>query len=393
MSDFVGHKENQNLKPFQVNNKEQYYWDIQNIQFTWTGRVDAQIANTFFEESVQLLINAITLFEKGYFDCAFYSLRQSLEVSTTIIYLIDTDNAGHDEDLKKWKNQSKFPMYAQMLKLLTDRGYVFADIKGKMSDYFDEIDDVKKNLNKYVHKQGFGNFYTIRNHHFSSYKDDSSIHTDFEKYLVKCIGAIAVFRLAVDPFPILLGEEEIYKRTDDMMTQAYSEDFVRKYIGDTHIANYKTTDFYKSHYDSIIKEEPKLPSVVDVAKHQWVNKEKIEEILTQRHLLSRYELAAVFLLGIIKSGAKVYSVSGFFTYSSTTPTLRTKLSWSSDDFKNITTESNTYNNPYDEAFLSYVRLFGEDFYLEHNDKITEVEIEFLDGLTIIHNEKKDGASE
>lgn len=392
MSDFIGYKETQNIKPFLVNEKEQYYWDIQNIQFTWTGRADAQIANTFFEESVQLLINAVTLFEKGYFDCAFYSLRQSLEVSTTIIYLIDTNNEGHEEDLKKWKNQSKFPMYAQMLNLLTERGNVFSDIKSKMSEYFKEIEETKNKLNKYVHKQGFGNFYIVRNHSFSGYKDDKSISNDFEKYLIKCIGAIAVFRLAVDPYPILLREEEIYKRTDDMMTQAYSEDFVRKYIGEPHITNYKTTDFYKSHYDSIIKEEPKLPSVVDVVKHQYVDKKKIEEMLTQKHLLNRYELAAVFLLGIIESAAKVYAVGGFFTYSSTTSTVRIKLSWSSDDFKNITLESNTYNNTYDEAFLSYIRLFSEDFYLEHNERLGDEEIEFLNQLTSIHKELNDRAS-
>src|SRR5688572_7744301 len=115
MNEFISNRENQNVKPFVINNKEAYYWDIQNIEFTWTGRVDAQIANTFFQESVQLIINAIALFEKGYFDCAFYSLRQSLEVSTSIIYLIDNDHGDKEEQLENWKSQSKFPMYAQML--------------------------------------------------------------------------------------------------------------------------------------------------------------------------------------------------------------------------------------------------------------------------------------
>lgn len=387
MSDFIRNKENQFIKPFVIHDKEQYYWDIQNIEFSWTARADALVANTFFQESVQLMINAITLFERGYFDCAFYSLRQSLEVSTTIIYLVDNDHDERDAQLKNWRNQSKFPMYAQMLKLLNDRGYAFTDIKNKMSDYFDEITEVKNKLNKYVHKQGFQNFYSIRRQILNPYKNDDSINQDFEKYLSKCIGAVAVFRLAVDPFPILLADEEIYKRTDDMMTQAYPDDFIKKYIGAAHITNYKSTNFYKAHYDAIIKEVPKLPSVVDAVKHHYIDKEKIEEILTQKHLLGRYELGAILLLGTIYSGAVAYADKGFYTYSSTTQSARKKMSWSSDDFEKITAESNTYNNPYDEAFLSCVRLFKEEFYLEHNEKLSDDEIAFLEGVTILHNER------
>lgn len=44
--------------------------------------MDTPYANTFIMESVKLAVNAILLFEMGYFDCAYYSLRQSIEVAT-----------------------------------------------------------------------------------------------------------------------------------------------------------------------------------------------------------------------------------------------------------------------------------------------------------------------
>ena len=67
--DFIEHKESNNLIPLKIENKERYYLDLLNIEHSWTGRLDAQLANTFILESNQLLINAITLFEQGYFDC------------------------------------------------------------------------------------------------------------------------------------------------------------------------------------------------------------------------------------------------------------------------------------------------------------------------------------
>lgn len=86
MSDnFIDYKVSHNLIPLKIENKGKYIRDLRNIEYSWTDRIDALIANTFVLESVQLIINAIELFEKGYFDCAYYSLRQSLEVSTTMV--------------------------------------------------------------------------------------------------------------------------------------------------------------------------------------------------------------------------------------------------------------------------------------------------------------------
>lgn len=42
-------------------------------------------------ELVQLITNAISLFEKGYFDSAYYSLRQSLETALIMVYLSDLE--------------------------------------------------------------------------------------------------------------------------------------------------------------------------------------------------------------------------------------------------------------------------------------------------------------
>lgn len=163
--DFIEHKENENIIPSELPEKEQYYLDLMNIEHSFTGRLDVMFSNDFFREASQLIINAITLYEKGYFDCAFYSLRQLLEISTTIVYFVDDDEVNRKKELKKWRNQERFPQQGQMLNQLQNRKKEFSNIKEKMSLYFEEVEQTKRKLNKYVHKQGFDKFYIIEEIH------------------------------------------------------------------------------------------------------------------------------------------------------------------------------------------------------------------------------------
>lgn len=368
--DFINYKETQYLRPLQLPNKEDYYIDLNNIEDSWTGRMDAQLANTFLLESIRLVINAIVLFEKGYVDCAYYSLRQSLEVSTTMVYLIELEAEYKKKELNKWKSQSRFPMYGQMLKFLKESGKEFADIKEKMEDYFKKIQEVKEFMNKYVHKQGFNTFYIAQNHISGTKDDRDALITDFEKCLISCIGAIAVFRLAIDPFPVLLMDYEIYSRTMELMTEPYSEEFVEKYIGAESIEAYKRTDIYQGYYEYLMNEEQRSPAVVDVTKHQYIDKGKVEEILEQAHLLSKTDFIAVALASLSEKVAKIYSLDGLFPYSTSTRSVRTDFSYHSRVFKGIKDSENHLNIPYDEAFLTYLAFETDDYFVEHNEIFT-----------------------
>lgn len=119
--DLVEKKENENIIPNVLPEKEMYYLDLMNIEDSFIGRIDVLFSNDFFREATQLIVNAITLFEKGYFDCAFYSLRQSLEISTTIIYFVDDNESNRDKKLKIWSNEKRFPQQGQMLNELKNR--------------------------------------------------------------------------------------------------------------------------------------------------------------------------------------------------------------------------------------------------------------------------------
>lgn len=379
---FTSYKETQNLMPLELPDKEIYYRDLVNLEQSWTGRMDAQLANTFIQESVQLIINAIVLFEKGYLDCAYYSLRQSLEISTTMVYLTELEPEIKQKELRKWKNKSRFPMYGQMLKFLNENGNAFSDLKKKMDNYFKELQRVKEHLNKHVHKQGFNTFYVSRNHILARNKNRTPLIKDFENCLVSCIGAIAVFRLAIDPFPVLLMDNEIYSRTENLLTESYTEKFVDKYIGLGAFEAYKQTEVYRDYYQYYMNEEQRQSCVLDVNKYKHIDKEKIDEILNQAQLLTRTDCLAVTLASLSDKTASIYCLDGVYHYTTSTQSHRTDFSFSSLTFKNIRESKDHLNIPYDEAFLSYLEFGSDDFFLEHNEEFTSEEFDNLRTLVM-----------
>lgn len=383
--DFTKHRETQSLVPLKIENKEKYYTDLINLEESWTGRMDAQIGNTFILEAVQLIINSITLFEQGYFDSSFYSLRQSLEVSTTMTYLIDNDKQKRRDELAKWKAQSRFPMYSQMLKMLESNESVFSDIKEKMADYFKVLDLTKQKLNKYVHKQGFNTFYVSKNHLVNLGKDRVKFIKEYESYLKTCIGAIAIFRLTIDPFPILLNDEEIYIRTGDLLTRGYDNEFIGDYLGEENIEKYKETIAYQESYNSIIQEEAMNDSVTNLVKHQFVDKENIDKILEQKDLIGQHDFIAVILCNFSIKVIQVHCIGGLHTYFSSAKSKRSSWSFSGSRFNSFKENPENYNLKYDEAFISTVEFYNEVYFIEHNDEFNSDELKELAELEATHD--------
>ena len=66
--DYTEWRKTENLHPVTIPNKDDLYIDLINIEHSWSGRMDTNIGNTFIMEANQLLINAIELFDMGYFD-------------------------------------------------------------------------------------------------------------------------------------------------------------------------------------------------------------------------------------------------------------------------------------------------------------------------------------
>lgn len=377
---YVSWRKNQNIKPIELPNKVTFYSDLINIEHSWSGRMDTNICNTFIMEAEQQLVNAMEMFELGYFDCAYYSLRSAVDISTTMVFLSDMPDEDREKYLSAWKATEDFPMQGQMIKQLSRQGNVFADMVSKMPDFFASAKALSAELNKYVHKQGLQHFYISRNHPINQQKPLDGFIKSFEAYLQRCIGVVAVMRLAIDPFPILLMDEEILYRCFDSMTEPYSEEFVEKYIGETIISQYKDTDIYIGTYDSFMNDEKKKESVFNVMKHQYIDSKKMDEIFSQLHLLSKADIICVLMVAASEKVVKVYCYNGLAMYFTDRNTNRTVMSWSGADFKTFAEAEERINQPYDEAYISTFTFDGEHFHIEHNEKLDVDEVGTIIGF-------------
>ena len=378
MSDqYIDYRKAKNIRPISLPDKERYYWDLQNIENSWTGRIDANLCNTFVMEAEQQLVNAIELFEMGYFDCAYYSLRSAVEISTTMVFLADLPEADREKQLEAWKATLDFPMETQMIRQLAKSGAVFADMLAKMDDFFSGAKNLNAELNKFVHKQGLQHFYMARNHPINQHKSQTAFIKTFEDYLTRCIGVVAVMRLAIDPFPILLMDEEILLRCFDSMTEPYSEDFVEKYIGQSTLSDYKNTDLYIGTYESFISEEKKNEAVFNVMKYQYIDTTRFDEIFSQLHLLSIYNIVAVLITFACNKIVKVYTLDGLMMYHTNKETNRKNHSWSTEDFNKFGKSDKLINQKYDEAYISVFTFKDELYYAEHNELLRQMDVDAI----------------
>lgn len=380
---FIEYRKAQNIRPLELPNKNKFFYDLTNIENSWTGRIDTfNYCNTFIMEAEQQLVNAIELFENGYFDCAYYSLRSSIEVSTTMIFLSDLPHEDRDKYFSDWKEIKDFPMQGRMLGILSNQGNVFSDMKEKMSSFFTDTKKLSHSLNKYVHKQGFRHFYVSRNHSINSAKSQKNFINNFEYYLRQCIGIVAVMRLAIDPFPVLLMDEEILYRCFDSMTEPYSENFINEYIGMNVIDDYKKTELYIGNYNYFINEPKKNIHTFELIKFKAINTSYINEIMKQISLVSQYDAISFLLVANSEKIVKVHCFDGLETYITDRKSLRNHFEFNTLDFNHFKTSKTLINNKYDEAYISVFNICSETYFAEHNEELTVEEYKTIYDMVI-----------
>ena len=368
-------QDNWYIKPLELPNVEKFVSDINNISFATTGFVHAWESNLFFDEACQLIVNAIKLFQLGYFDCAFYSLRQSIETSIGIIYL--TANPNKEDE---WKTLLSGFESGKMTDWLKNNEPTFMDVREKMHSFFDNVWDVQKIMNKYIHKQGYASFYQVTRNPFLVQQkgtSESQIIMDFEYYLKLCIGAVAIYRLAIDALPVVLMDEDIRLRTGDLITEPYSQEFVDTYIGSENIEAFKTTEIYKDFYESLHRNEKQNDAVYDLIHFRYYNREKVDDYVTQLHLCSFTDRIAMCLYTISIKISHVF-VDGIHWYysdvksSNNDKSITMGFGYFEDIFSNI---ENDFNKCYYNVFLSRCQINGNYTYFEHNEMLSENEIE------------------
>jgi hypothetical protein len=382
------------IRPYVIENKKELVDDLNNLEYGMSSRADVEFVNMFYSESIQLVVNAILLMEQGFFDAAMYSLRQSVEVSTTGIFFVDSTKEEREKAIRKWSRLEGNFMEGSMAKALIERQGVYHEVRNALADLFQQFEGVKKELNKYVHKQGFNKFYRIRQQ--SKYRDqwERQVKEDFSKYIHTTIAAITVLRLIIDPLPIMLGKDDIYRRTGQFMTEYFEEGFVSKYIGEDQLKKYEQTHYYQSYYDAFMVNEEMSPAVLGVIKDEFINRRHLSDIMKQIHLLDKHARIAVALSTFRDDITHIYTALGIIWYFTEAQSKRTNTGFNSNTFTELAPKVPCFNVDYNGVYLSGVSLIDDNYFIQHNDPFPDEACNaILAACTHINNQGKADSSD
>ena len=359
------------IKPLSLPKAKEYLEDLNDLRFSNSGLLAEVNPFFFINEACQLLANSVKLFELGYFDCAFYSVRQAIELSLSGLYLFSNPNK-----ITGWKNLDKGFELRTIVPELKVGKEEFAEIKELFSDFFEKLEKEKKVMNKYVHKQGYKSLY----YHYNSFnahrkpKRIALLTKDYETILHDTITAVALYRLVIDPYPILMLDDDIVTRMPDLIAESFSRSFVEKYISDEYVERYKESGLYRGYYD-YFKTLPIQNEAVYALIHWQLFERKDYNLIKEQHnLLSLHDMEAVDLFMLSPKIGSII-IDGCINYSSETKLQDTSLALGEAYYTEFFEGKKDYNVAYKGDYISRFSLNGSMTYLKHCDLFAKEEID------------------
>lgn len=364
------------IKPLSLPKAKEYLEDLNNLRFSNSGLLAEVNPFFFINEACQLLANSVKLFELGYFDCAFYSVRQAIELSLSGLYLF-----SNPDKIYGWKNLDKGFELRTIVPELRVGKEEFAEIKELFSDFFEKLEKEKKLLNKYVHKQGYKSLY----YHYNSFnahgkpKRIALLTKDYEIILHDTIIAVALYRLVIDPYPVLMLNDDIVVRMPDLIAESFSKSFIEKYISYEYVERYKKSRLYKGYYDYFKKLPLQNEAVYGLIHWQLFERKDCNLIKEQCNLLSLYDMEAVDLFMLSPKIGSII-IDGCINYSSETKLQDTSLTIGEAYYAEIFEGQKDYNVVYNGDYISRFPLNGCMTYLKHCDVFAKEEIDKIHAL-------------
>lgn len=287
------------------------YGYVEQLADSVSGLVSTPSFNQFLLESCQLLANSLDLIHQGYFDAAFYSVRQAGEVILIGTLFSNLDESERVAEYEKWASLDWFPSFSKLSKMLYSKDTEYRELLEQMPEIDELISKLNKKANKYIHKQGHESFYTKP---YEMTSDSSkSIREDFTVYFTATVKVCAIFRLAVDPFPILLSDTECEYRFPDCMTLEFSQSFIDNCLGSDFVEHYIKTDYYRNWVNAIKSTFPQLKEATyNVSNLHYIDLPNIEDILDELDKLTLYEATAVLFTALFSDKVIAIHITGMF---------------------------------------------------------------------------------
>lgn len=347
--------------------------DIIESLFPATGIVQNLFCNSFMLESIEMIKHSISLYEKGFFDCAFYSLRQSIEILNNMLLCADDE-----ERLKHWSSKGWFPVDKKVKDILEKQNVAYSEIKTTIPDFFERTDIYLQQANKYIHKQGFDTFYTF---YWRKTDSDRNQCTDLFLRLIKqAIGMVLIMNIALDPLSLALSDPDVVMHIPfDSMTEPIPLQVFEELLSIDILEKIKSTEHYKGLKEHFLSQEELNEATYEVIHYHHFDIQRIKEIEKQSHLLiiEQKLILQILLAGINASYfyPQSYSPLGY----STSYRAKTILnSWSSNQFDDYLGETFKSNIPWNDMYISVFPLLDSYLIIQHNDLFKDAEIHLIE---------------
>lgn len=274
-----------------------------------SGLVSTPSFNQFLLESCRLLANSLDLIHQGYFDAAFYSVRQAGEVILIGTLFSNLEESERKAKYEKWVSLDRFPSFSELSKMLRSKDIEYRDLLEQMPEINELISKLNQRANKYIHKQGHESFYTKPYEVVS--EGARHIREDFTDYFKTTVKVCSIFRLAVDPFPILLNDPECEFRFPDCMTFEFGQSFINNCLGNDFVERYIKTDYYRNWVNAIKSTFPQLKEATySVSNLHYIDLSNIKDILDELDKLTLYEATAVLFTALFSEKVIAIHITG-----------------------------------------------------------------------------------
>lgn len=346
-----------------------------------TGNLDQLFCNMFFSESVELLKHAFFLYEDGYFDCAFYLLRQAIEnMNNMLLSAVDA------EKFELWKDKGRFPTDKVVKDLLNHQNDAYNEIKTVIPEFFEQYNELLKKANKYIHKQGFDTFYVYNNNLNSKVQEErTNLFLSFLKY---SIGMMLIINIALDPLSLALSDSEVDSHIAfDPMTEAIPICVFEKYLSLDIIEKIKTTEYYTAIKDYFLSLEELNEATYLVLRYSHFNVEQLDEIEKQ---INQLDLSQALMFCILKSGIRVthfywdYGILGYST--SYQPKIHLR-EYSSNQFDDYLYDDGKRNCSWKGMYISSFKVFESYLIVQHDEQLTNDEVSIIQFLVEAVNQR------
>lgn len=287
----------------------QLYSYVDELADSISGMVETPSFNQFLLESCQLLANSLDLIHQGYFDAAFYSVRQAGEVILIGALFTNLDNAEREAKYKRWASLESFPSFSKLSGMLREADSEYRELLEQMPEIDELISKLNRRANKYIHKQGHESFYTKP--YGMAPESAGRIHEDFAEYFKAAVKVCAIFRLAADPFPILRSDPECEYRFPDCITPEFSQSFIEECLGNEFVKHYIEIDYYRNWVNAIKSTFPQLKEATyNVSNLHYIDLSNIEDTLDELDKLTLYEATAVLFTALFSEKVIAIHITG-----------------------------------------------------------------------------------